>query len=226
MTVPCLLVLLALPGWASSFCVSIAPLPLKASALALGTGKDFGLSELIITHATGAVSRAEIVERLPFSPLFQWQAIDVLSRTSANDQRSIVAAYFGGLKDLGPSALVYGSARAANPYVKGVLLGVGGLWALAQARSVAKAPNPSKTLEHVLPDAGVLGDWSGVIVTGLRHDAQKIGPICDSPSRLPAALPIVFDRTVYEYALESTPALAAWRLERIQSARRVMATPE
>jgi hypothetical protein len=144
----------------------------------LGTAKDYGVWQLSITQSSGPVSRGSLTERLPFAALYEWQAADVLSRKSTGSKRALIAAYFGGIKDLGPVGLAYAGARVTDPYAKAGLLVASGLWALAQARIAAKAPDPSSTKSHLLPDAGVTGDWDGVIISGLVHGAAKVGPVC------------------------------------------------
>lgn len=195
---------------AASFCVTVVPLPLKASAAALGTARDFGVSELAITHATGSVSRPDIIERLDFSPLFAWQATDLLDRRAAGDRRTIIAAYLGGIKDLGPAGIALASSRVHHPLAQGLMLAFAGIWALAQARVASSVPNPSRAKERLLPDAGVPGDWDGIVITGIRKNAQKIGPLCETQA----------------VAWDDTPALRAWRLKRIMEVRRVMAAIE
>ncbi len=172
-----LLALSALCYGQHSFCVTAKPQPPKQSALTLGTARDFFTWELII-RSSGPVSRPEIMERLPITALLEWQAVDVLTRRAAGDPRSVFAAYFGVVKDAGPAALAYAAGRITDPYAKIGMLAASGVWALAGGRAQARIPNPGQTVAHLLPDAGVTGDWDGIIVTGIVRGAAKIGPLC------------------------------------------------
>ncbi len=161
-----------------AYCVTSYPQSLKTSALMLGTARDWGVWSLYVTETTGPVSRRDIVIRLPFSPLMQWQADDVLNRRASTSGWGTFAAYLGPVKDLAPAGLAYAGARNKSDIVKGALLGAAGIWALGVARIGARAPNPSETKAHLLPDAGSPGDGEYVIITGIVKGAAKVGPVC------------------------------------------------
>lgn len=163
---------------ASNFCVTAIPQSPKASDLALGTAKDFFTWQLVISQATGPVTRGQIAERIPLSMLYEWQAIDVLNRKSSGSKRAAFAGYWGVIRDASPAGLAFAAARTKDPRAQIGLAILAGVLALAGGRAVAKVPNPAATQKRLLPDVGVPGDWDGIVVTGIVRGAIKIGPIC------------------------------------------------
>lgn len=190
--------------WAASFCLTAIPQSPKETGLSLGKG--IYVWELVIAHSTGPVSRPDIVERLPFSIMFQKDAEDNLDRKASSDKRTIFAAYYGSIKDVGPTGLAYAATRVSNPMAKGLMLVLAGIWALSQGRVASRVPNTASTKAQLLPDAGTGGDWDGKVITGLRHGAEKVGPLCSAPL----------------VAWEDTPELRAFRLARILTAHQEM----
>lgn len=178
-----ILAICALPAFAAepSFCVTVLPQSLKASALSLGTAKDFGLSEILITNATAPVSRAAIMERLPIAFLFEWQAADVLDR-KADTSKWAVLGRAGTLgAQLAPTGLGVGAIVTKDPKLQIAAYTAMGIQFL-MSRSAKRAPDPGETKRHLLPDAGVTGDFDGLVVSGLVHGAAKLGPFCGAPA--------------------------------------------
>lgn len=202
-------VLLAAVAWplmGASFCVTVVHEPLRSSALTLGTGEEFGVSQIAITQASGPVTRAEIIERLPFAALYEWEAADILEKKSASSKWGTLAAYWGVVKDAGPSGMAFAAARTHDERIRAGLLITAGVWALAGGRIKAKVPDPTQTKLHLLPDIGVPGNWNGVILTGL-NDILKFGPACSTP---------VNNATTADWEYDHTPT---WYLARIMASR-------
>lgn len=205
------------------WCVTAVPKTLKSSELRLGTGKDYGLWEVGIRGDNATVSRVDLMERIPFGMLNEYEARDVLNRRAAGDKRTIAAQYLGAANGLGPAGLTYAATRIKNPTAQGALVVVGIVWSLIQTRSTAKAPNPSETADRLFPDAGItLGPqgWDGVVVTG-QVSRVKWGPSC--LTEYVNGHPLVFDKSIFDYEIqpERDPVKAAWYLSRIMQARSV-----
>lgn len=160
-----------------AFCVTITPQPLKASALSLGTGRDFGLWTVdIATEAPiGALSRPEILNGFPHGVLLEFQAVDVLTRKSQSGLRSLLAAITEPAQDLSATGLVYAGTRVSNPYVRGGLVASGALMGIFAARAARRVPKPDETIKHLLPDSGLTGvaSWTGLILTGRVSSARQ-----------------------------------------------------
>lgn len=160
-----------------TFCVTITPQPLKASALSLGTGRDFGLWTVdIATEAPiGSLSRPEILNGFPHGVLLEFQAVDVLTRKSQSGLRSLLAAITEPAQDLSATGLVYAGTRVSNPYVRGGLVASGALMGIFAARAARRVPKPDETIKHLLPDSGLTGvaSWTGLILTGRVSSARQ-----------------------------------------------------
>lgn len=180
-----LTVALSLPVRAD-FCLTADPLPLKASELALGTGREYGLWSLRVRPLTlsgnpSVISQEEIAERFPHPFLFEWQARDILDRRANGSSRTRKRVYLDMALRLAPIALAATGFATGTDWLtwSGVGLSAGNTIA---GRVAAAAPNPEQTKAHLLPDSGIPGSapWSGVVVTGLVRGAKRVGPVCNS----------------------------------------------
>ncbi len=158
------------------FCVTSYPVSPKISALILGD-KELFLWDLFVTETTAPVSRIAIVTRLPFAPLTHQEAIDVIDRKASTSFWGTVGAYWSVVSDTASAGMAYAAARSSDIRVKGGLLAAAGLLAIAGPRVRARKVDTSDAKARLLPDAGVPGEWEGLIIGG-TGGVGKVGPVC------------------------------------------------